>query len=162
MFIDTCKVKKTGGRILKKLLVVPFILFCSLAHAQWQHSYPRAEGYDHQIYLEGYELPLLASGAMDPAPSPDGKSVVFSARGWLWLMDLESGVADRITFAGGVDSRPEWSPDGKRLAFVRDVRSHFQIVMLDLDARRAAEIPPGLREELMGKLHPELSAPERD
>ena len=120
--------------MLKSSLATFLFLVCSVSEAQWQHSYPRADGYDHQIYLEGYELPLLASGAMDPAPSPGGLNVAFSSRGWLWLLNSETGVARRITSAGGVDSRPEWSPDGKRLVFVRDVKTHFQIVQLDLES----------------------------
>ena len=51
--------------------------------AQWTNRYPKVEGYRHHVYLEGFELPILSSGPMDPAPSPDGKVIAFSARGWL-------------------------------------------------------------------------------
>ncbi|MDX1557176.1 MAG: hypothetical protein R3212_14195, partial [Xanthomonadales bacterium] len=102
--------------------------------AQWKRSYPAVEGYDHQIYLEGYELPVMTGGPMDPAPAPDGRHVAFAAKGWLWLLDTESGNARRITDSGGMDSRPEWSPDGNRLVFVRDLRSHFAIVMVRPDS----------------------------
>jgi TolB protein len=88
--------------------------------AQWTNRYPRLAGFGHHVYLEGYELPLLTQGPIDPAPSPDGKRVAFASRGWLWLFDIASGTATRLTKGGGVDSRPTWSPDGARLAFVRD------------------------------------------
>ncbi len=113
--------------LIAVLMVVPLAL-----DAQWTRSYPEVEGYDHQIYLEGYELPVMTGGPMDPAPSPDGAQLAFAAKGWLWLLDRESGVARRITESGGMDSRPEWSPDGDSLVFVRDLRSHFAIVMLRL------------------------------
>lgn len=121
---------------MKKLFVVLLLVCFSLAaQAQWVRSYPPADGFDHQIYLEGYELPILTTGAMDPAPSPGGTHLAFASRGWLWLLELESGVARRVTSSGGVDSRPEWSPDGQRLVFVRDLKSHFAIVQLDFESK---------------------------
>ena len=119
---------------MRTLLTIFLALLVTDLCAQWSRSYPQAQGYDHQIYLEGYELPVMTAGPMDPAPAPDGRHLAFAAKGWLWLLDMESGVARRLTQSGGMDSRPEWSPDGERLVFIRDVRTHLQIVMLDLDS----------------------------
>ncbi len=99
--------------------------------AQWRNRYPRVEGYGHHVYLEGYELPVLTVGPMDPAPGPDGRRLAFSARGWIWVMDLESGIARRLTSGGGMDFRPAWSPDGDRIAFVRDDGADTRIVIAD-------------------------------
>ncbi|MBA4160025.1 MAG: CehA/McbA family metallohydrolase, partial [Gemmatimonadetes bacterium] len=98
--------------------------------------YPRVAGYSHHVYLEGYELPILTNGPMDPAPSPDGRTVALSHRGWLWLLDLGTGEARRITSSGGMDSRPAWSPDGRQLAFLRDDTRNISIVLLDLASGR--------------------------
>ena len=57
---------------------------------QWTHRYPKVDGYNHHVYLEGYELPMLTNGPIDPAPSPDGTRLAFSSRGWIWVMDLET------------------------------------------------------------------------
>lgn len=108
------------------------LLFAAAAPAQWTNRYPKMEGYSHHVYVEGFELPLLAAGPTDPAPSPDGKQVAFSARGWLWLLDLETGVARRVTSGAAVDTRPAWRPDGGALAFVRDDSSSLAIWSLDL------------------------------
>ena len=102
--------------------------------AQWTNRYPKVEGYRHHVYLEGFELPILAAGPTDPAPSPDGKSIALAARGWLWLLDLESGIARRITSTGAMDSRPAWSADGKLLAFLRDDTSDVDIWVADLSS----------------------------
>ena len=88
-------------------------------------------GYGHHVYLEGYELPIMNSGPIDPAPSPDGHRVAVSARGWIWLLDLETGTARRFTAGPGMDSRPAWHPSGDRLAFVRDNGSDTRIVIAD-------------------------------
>ena len=113
-------------------LAVPALLLASAAAAQWTNRYPKLEGYSHHVYVEGFELPLLAAGPTDPAPSPDGRSVALSARGWLWVLDLETGVARRVTSGAPVDTRPAWRPDGEALAFVRDDSSSLAIWSLDL------------------------------
>ncbi len=113
---------------------------------QWTNRYPRVAGYSHHVYLEGYELPMLTAGPIDPAPSPDGERVAFASKGWIWVMDLSSGVARRLTRGGGVDARPAWSPDGQLLAFVRDDTEDTEIIWIA--AATGAEIgrvdSPGL------------------
>ena len=97
-------------------------LLCSgsALSAQWTNRYPKVKGFSHHVYLEGYELPLVTIGPVDPASSPDGRQIAIASRGWLWLLDPATGVAARLTHGGGMDSRPAWSPDGRQLAFVRD------------------------------------------
>ncbi len=120
----------TGLRTSAAGLVL--LLLASGAAGQWTHRYPGVDGFGHQVYLEGFELPVLGAGPTDPAPSPDGRSIAFAARGWLWLLDLESGTARRLTFGPGIDSRPTWAPDGKTLAFLRDDTRDFDVWTLDL------------------------------
>jgi len=63
-----------------------------------------------------------------PALSTDGKLVVFTVTEWsieknkstthLWLADLAGGAPRRLTSApNAADASPQWSPDGKRIAF---------------------------------------------
>jgi len=101
------------------------------AAAEWSHRYPQAEGFGHQIYLESFELPVLNAGISDPAPSPQGDAIAFASRGWIWIMDIPTGNARRVTDSGGMDSRPEWSPDGEELVFIRDSGSQLSIVALN-------------------------------
>jgi TolB protein len=114
------------------------------ADAQWTNRYPKQAGYAHHVYFEGYELPVTAVGPSDPAPSPDGRSVAVASRGWLWLLDLASGEARRLTRGAGVDSRPAWSPDGRTLAFVRDDGRTTAVMTLDVTSGAEREVERGL------------------
>jgi TolB protein len=100
--------------------------------AQWTNRYPKVEGYSHHVYLEGYEFPFLNAGPSDPAPSPDGRTIAFSARGWLWILDLESKRARRLTDGAGMDFRPRWSPDAASIVFVRDDTRNTTLVRVDV------------------------------
>jgi len=111
--------------------IMPLTLF-----PQWTNRYPKVEGLSHHVYLEGFELPILNAGPMDPAPSPNGNEVAFAARGWLWLLNMESGTAKRITKRAAMDSRPEWSPDGNQIVFVRDDGRDTRIILLDLESEK--------------------------
>ena len=100
------------------VLLATFI--AQTADAQWTNRYTKLDDFGHHVYLEQHELPILAHGPTDPAPAPDGKTLAFAAQGWIWLLDLQSGEATRLTSGPGVDGRPRWSADGSRIAFVRD------------------------------------------
>lgn len=121
---------------MKRFLAITFLLLPATLAAQWTHRYPLVDGFDHQVYLEGFELPILNAGPMDPAPAPNGREVAFAAKGWLWVLDLESGEARRVTRAAGMDSRPEYAPDGRSLVFVRDDGRALSIVTVELKTGR--------------------------
>ena len=51
-----------------------------------------------------------------PSISPDGKTVAFSYKGDIYLVDSEGGEARQLTSNPAYDYSPVWSPDGKTLA----------------------------------------------
>jgi TolB protein len=108
--------------------------------AQWMHRYPKVQSFGHHVYLEQEHLPILSSGPTYPAASPDGSTLAFSHQGWIWLLDIGSGVARRLTNGAALDARPRWSPDGKRIAVVRDKGADTAIVVVGLDGTEQLEI----------------------
>ncbi|HEU5181382.1 MAG TPA: protein kinase [Candidatus Polarisedimenticolia bacterium] len=57
--------------------------------------------------------------------SPDGNTLAVSlsdpatGRTDIWMVDLKRGASTRLTFGGGDENGPCWSPDGKRILYGR-------------------------------------------
>ncbi|MEE4659994.1 MAG: CehA/McbA family metallohydrolase [Halieaceae bacterium] len=142
--------------LLRLTALIGGLSLAGTAFAAWEHRYKKVDDYGHHIYLEQHEFPFLSSGPVDPAPSPDGRSLAFAAQGWLWLLDLDTGVATQLTDGSALDSRPRWSAEGKQLAFVRDDGRDTRLVLRDISSGRETIINTDAIE-----LDPELSADGR-
>ncbi|MGE0043884.1 MAG: prolyl oligopeptidase family serine peptidase [Vicinamibacterales bacterium] len=97
----------------------------------------------------------------DPQIAPDGSRVAFvkvvanrAGDGYetsLWIVPGDGSAPPRPLTAGTRDQQPRWSPDGRRLAFVRATVSDGkpqpgQVFVLDLDggeARAVTNLPRG-------------------
>jgi len=53
----------------------------------------------------------------DPSISPDGNDVCFEYDGDLWIVPFWGGSARRLTSTATPEWGPQWSPDGKMIAF---------------------------------------------
>src|ERR1700685_4579238 len=51
--------------------------------------------------------------------SPDSKYLLFDSQGQLWYYSLDTGTAVQLTSSPDASEDPKFSPDGKRLAYVR-------------------------------------------
>ena len=69
----------------------------------------------------------------------------------LWLVDVASGAATRLTDGPSGDAEPAWSPDGTRVAFSanrrrdHDISYHQDIHVVDIASRRVTAVTGGPR-----------------
>jgi Tol biopolymer transport system component len=104
---------------LAALLLAALVAGAERSHA----SFPGANGQialaTGDLWLAGADGTALRGLTRNPvaersvAWSPDGARLAFERGGWLYALDLESRVSQRL--ARGLE--PSWSPDGGRLVF---------------------------------------------
>lgn len=93
----------------------------------------------------GKPLTALNGNQKHPSFSPDASQVVFSWEGEaldnrdLYITGRTGGPLRRITADPKIDDYPVWSPDGRRIAFVRDNRQVMVISLADNSERHIGD-----------------------
>jgi dipeptidyl aminopeptidase/acylaminoacyl peptidase len=104
----------------------------------------------------GRPVPLTPAGydAWSPAWSPDGRRLAYAAGRVvpgsfelapddLYVVAADGGRRIRLTHDGADESSPSWSPDGRRLAYVRDGR----VFVISADGTGARPLSAGRDSE---------------
>jgi len=66
------------------------------------------------------------------AISPTGKRALFDARGDIFSVPAENGITQNLTKTQGVrEIYPNWSPDGKYIAYYSDATGEYEIYLLE-------------------------------
>ncbi|MDX1585585.1 MAG: hypothetical protein R3222_02530 [Balneolaceae bacterium] len=95
------------------------------------------------VLNDPYAIPVQLQGlqpiAYEPAVSPDGTSLVYTALDAaaynvdLYLYRLLDGTNIRLTFSDDVDDMATWSPDQKKLAFRREITRGGDIMIYNFE-----------------------------
>ncbi|MEM6802727.1 MAG: amidohydrolase, partial [Bacteroidota bacterium] len=103
----------------------------------------RREPYARKSYDFDTQKEQIPMGIRSPKISPDGKSVVFTALGDIWLQEIGAD-ARKITDDSFVDLDPCWSPDGTQIAFVSDRKGSMDLWIHSLEDGRERRLARGL------------------
>ncbi|MEW5916625.1 MAG: protein kinase, partial [Gemmatimonadota bacterium] len=80
-----------------------------------------------------------------PRVSPDGRRIAIAISSDLWVLDIAAGTLARLTTTGSA-ATPEWTPDGRRIAFTAPDRALAGVYWLPWDASAPIEqVAPRLR-----------------
>ncbi|HET7553749.1 MAG TPA: LpqB family beta-propeller domain-containing protein [Gemmatimonadaceae bacterium] len=71
----------------------------------------------HSALAQRGEQPAPRPSLYEPALSPDGSEIAFVSGGDIWTVAASGGEARLLVSDPATESRPLYSPDGKRLAF---------------------------------------------
>jgi Tol biopolymer transport system component/C-terminal processing protease CtpA/Prc len=99
--------------------------------------------------------PRPIRGMRYPAVSPDGTRIAFSYAGDLWTVPSIGGLAKRVAELPGWDVRARWSPDGKTLAFCRDVSSNLDIYTIPADGGTPTQVTFHTAEDVLADWTPD-------
>ena len=87
------------------------------------------------IWVGSALVAFAASGAAEQGafmltPDIHGNSVAFTREGDIWIADLATGVANRLTRHDGIESKVRFSPDGSQIAFMGQYDGGFQVYVM--------------------------------
>ena len=92
---------------------------------------------------------------LTPRLTPDGKSVIFTAAGYLWRQPISGGAAERVLDSNGFEWGPAaLSPDGQRLAYQVSEGETQQLRILDLATGQSSTL---ISEGRTGRYEPAWS-----
>jgi TolB protein len=86
----------------------------------------------HNYYFREMYLPQATSGPSSVAWSPDGRSLVVSMQGSLWRHTLGTRAAEQLTNGPGYDYQPDWSPDGRFVAYASYRSDAIELRLLEV------------------------------
>ena len=102
------------------------------------------------------EMGCPEEGCEDLEISPNGKSVVWSAKRKLWITGVDGKEqAKQLLSVRGAADEAKWSPDSKRIVFVSQREGHSLIVVYDFDSDTIHYLAPSVDRDSMPRWSPD-------
>ena len=102
------------------------------------------------------EMGCSYEGCEDVEISPDGQFAVWSARKQLWIAPVSGATAaHQLTDLPGNTLSPQWSPDGRSIAFVSDRGDHSFIGIYDMGHDSVHYLVPGVDRDVSPRWSPD-------
>ena len=156
--------------MLHKFFAIIVLLMCVATAASSKIVFNSNMDGNYEIYVmddDGTNVQRLTHHPdKDKTPrwSPDGKQIAFTReKRWepgqklqqldVFIMNKDSSQLQQITDHPGLDVQPEWSPDGKYIAFLSSRSGDWNIYKIDLatrDITQLTENPGGITINLQG------------
>ena len=87
----------------------------------------------HAYYWREMYVPQATSGPSAVTWSPDGREIIYSMQGSLWRQRIGTTEARQLTTGPRYDYQPDWSPDGRTVAFASYDGNAIELRTLDLE-----------------------------
>lgn len=78
-----------------------------------------------------------------PDWSPLGNQIAYNSQGEIFLLDLIDGREIQLTNSPEKDEQPKFSPDGQRIAWLKEEGGVFQVYIMNLDGSKSARLTNG-------------------
>jgi len=97
-----------------------------------KHQLAETVRFDQKVDADKFTVNVIRQART----SPDGKTLVFNAVGYLWKKDLPNGKPKRLTDGTDFEYEPAFSPDGKSIVYATwNDANHGAIYKLSLSGR---------------------------
>ena len=102
------------------------------------------------------DMGCAEEGCEDIQISPDSKWAVWSAKKKLWLASVDGEQqAKELAVVRGSSISPQWSPDGKHIAFVSERNDHSFIAIYDFGGDSIRYLTPSVDKDHMPRWSPD-------
>jgi dipeptidyl aminopeptidase/acylaminoacyl peptidase len=102
------------------------------------------------------DLGCEREGCEDIQISPDGQWAVWSTKHHLWIAPVAGDKpARQLTELRGDESGPQWSPDGKHIAFTSSRQDHGFIAIYDVSPERVRYVSPSADNDFAPRWSPD-------
>ena len=83
-----------------------------------------------------------------PQISPDGQTIAFTYKGDIFTVPAAGGRAVQLTTHPDLDTRPVWSPDGKKIAFASNRKGNYDIYVVNSEGGAPRQLTTNSANEM--------------